>query len=222
LDGALALLRHRYGLRRLIHPLRTEHRQLVALRNWVHARWDHHSSNLPRRFDALTILDEAGLGRRFRCVEYALVLAQVYRALGWCARIVRVQGKKGAHALTEVYSRQHRKWILMDGQHAAHVTRAGVPLDVLELKRAIARGDKGLKAHVAGFPVDYVAWMSGLLDFLMVPREMTYGRELDTLVVLTRPGQSAPLRKPAYLRRTRYLATSKTAQVYPSTCRPPR
>ena len=206
LDGVLPWLRRRYKLDRVVAHAERELDRLIALRSWVHGRWDHHCCNLPRRPDALSILDEAARGQRFRCVEYALVLAQVYRAMGYPARFVRLQGERGAHAVTEVFAPELGKWVLMDGQHAAHVSRDGAPLSALELRDAVAAG-AALEAHVDGAGIDYVAWMSGMLDYVMVPRDLSYGRELDELIVLAPEGRAAPTRKPAYLRATRYLTT---------------
>ena len=56
-----------------------------------------------------------------------------------------------------------------------------------------------------GYPVDYQKWISGMLDYIMVPSNSTYGRELEELVVLAPEGQSAPQTKPPYLRQTRYV-----------------
>jgi len=102
-DGALGLLRHRYNLSSLVSGKKAGLPRLTVLRDWVHRRWQHHSTNRPQRMDALSILANAERGERFRCVEYSIVLAQVYRAMGYCARLIRLQGK-GAHVATEVYA----------------------------------------------------------------------------------------------------------------------
>lgn len=210
LDGALALLKDRYGLASVIEGAETELDQLMAIRNWVHGRWEHDCCNIPERFDSLSILQAAERGERFRCVEYAITLADAYRALGWCARFVRLQGR-GAHAVTEVYARDHDGWVLMDGQHAAHVSRGGVPLSARAIQQALAAGATDLVAHVDGPPVDYLAWLAPMLDYVMVPLENSYGRQLDTLVVLPPPAGELPRSKPRYLRNTTYRLASGPA-----------
>lgn len=205
LDGALAWLAHKYKLREVIAGETDELEQILSLRNWIHGRWAHDSWNTPESFDALSILEDASHGKRFRCVEYALVLAQVYRAMGWQARFVRLAGQ-GAHAVTEVFTKKHKKWLLMDGQHAAHVTRNGLPIGVRELRDALRAKEK-VEAPVDGRPLDYIEWVGGMLDTIMVSRNVSYGHELDALVVLLDPGQEAPKTKPHYLRSTTYLIT---------------
>jgi transglutaminase-like putative cysteine protease len=214
LDGVLPWLKRRYDLDGVVVQSVSELDRLTALRDWVHGRWEHDGYNQPRRFDALSILEEAAHGQRFRCVEYALVLAQVYRAMGYRARFVRLQGDGGAHAVTEVFAPELGKWVLMDGQHAAHVSRDGTPLSAVELRDAVARGSEGaLEAHVDGAPIDYLAWVKGMLDYVMVPRDVSYGHELDELIVLAPEGEAAPRKQPAYLRSTRYVTTHDRAAL---------
>lgn len=218
LDGVLPWLRSQYGLGGVAGSAQNEFERLVALRDWVHGRWEHDCCNQPPRFDALSILAEAERGQRFRCVEYAIVLTQVYRAMGYCARFVRLQGSGGAHAVTEVFAPGLGKWILMDGQHAAHVSLEGKPLSAIELRAAVAAG-QDLEGHVAGSPIDYVQWVKGMLDYIMVPSDTSYGHELDELVVLTPDGMSAPQSKPAYLRRSRYVTTHDAAAINGAVCK---
>jgi hypothetical protein len=229
-DGALPVLRRRFRLHELVDPSRPETEQLVRVRDWVHHRWAHHSDNTPPHHDTVAILEAAAAGERFRCVEYALVLAEVYRALGWHARFVRLQGKGGAHAVTEVYVPSLGKWALMDGQHAALV-RLGVegpPASAWELVEALRRRAEGsssssgsmeLAAEVRGQDVDYLLWMSDYLDYVMVPELHAYGRQLERLRVLARPEDSGPEEQPPYLRRieTQYRVVYDPALLYQPT-----
>jgi hypothetical protein len=223
-DGALALLAERYRLAEIAGAAKTnnsrerasELRRLWRLRDWVHGRWAHHSTNRPRRSDALSILADAERGQRYRCVEYSIVLAQVYRAQGYCARLLRLQGR-GAHVLTEVYAPGLRKWVLVDGQFAAHVTRGGAPLSTLEVVRALRKDKgKGLTAWVGGRREPrYLAWLASYTELLMAPVDMSYGHELDQLAVLLRAKAKPPQTKPPYLRQASYLYLRDGAAFYP-------
>lgn len=218
-DGALSLLRHRYALQAIAGKGKDELGRITRLRDWVHRRWIHHATNRPTRQDALSILAEAESGRRFRCVEYSIVLAQIYRALGYCARLVRLQGR-GAHVLTEVYAPSLRKWILMDAQFNAHVVRRGIPMSVYDLIRSNRsrplESDGSLQAIVGAKPDgDYLKWLAPYLRVEMVPLDMSYDRELKELVVLL-PKGAMPLRiKPPYLRQTGYRYANNPKDLYP-------
>lgn len=217
-DRMLARLKTEYQLNTVLLEGGTELTQLVRLRDWVHSRFRHHSTNFPAEFDSLYILEQAKRGERYRCVEYAFLLADVYRAMGWPARLVRLEGERGAHVVTEVYSSGFAKWILMDGQHATHVLRNKVPVSVYEFQQAVLLSRNSLSPQQVEEKLDYVEWNTGYLRYLMYPQDMSYGKQLATLIVLAPPGDAGPKTKPAYLLEhgTEYIITCDPKVVYPA------
>lgn len=187
----LPWLRTRYHLDTIAGDSKSEIDQLIELRNWVHGRWEPDCCDQPRRFDALSILDAAERGQRFRNVEYAIVLTQVYRAMRYCSRFVRFQGEGGDYAVTEVFAPQLGKWVLMDAQHATHVSLDGKLLSAIEVRDALAAG-KALDAHVDTDQIDDATQLVDVFDFIMVSSNSSYGHELDELVVLAPEELSAP------------------------------
>lgn len=200
-----------------------------AFEVWQHAGFN---ANLHAHLDRVAAA-AVGRARAAKLRDVAAKIAvipaatQVYRALGYCARLIRLQGR-GAHVLTEVYAPALRKWILVDGQFAAHVTkgdaRGGVsPLSALEVVQALrARKDPrkpaaGLKAWVGGrLEPRYLAWLGAYTKLVMAPVDMSYGHELDRLAVLLPASAIPPATKPSYLRRASYLFVRAPKTLYPS------
>lgn len=119
-----------------------EWQRQLALLAWVHNRWAHAGISEPSRADAVTILREVEAGKRFRCVEYSLVLSAVLQAFGHPARVVSLRrdgssyGIGKGHVVTEVWSNQHKKWIVMDGQNNGTWRLMDTPLSAAEVRQA--------------------------------------------------------------------------------------
>lgn len=143
-NAFLRQLREENGLPGLLNGLTTDREKVLALLDWTHRQWQHNGDNEPSRADALTILKEARAGRRFRCVEYATVLASALQAVGYRARSVALKtkdvetAKSGAgHVLVEAWLPQFGKWVLLDGQFNVMPEAGGVPLNAVELGDAL-------------------------------------------------------------------------------------
>ncbi len=143
----LQTLRERYPLDSVARAGTTEFEHMLHLLQWTHSRWEHSGSNQPSKSSTLTILEEAEAGKKFRCVEYGIVLRSVlasagYRArtLGLKTRDVEVTRVGAGHVLTEVWSGQYQKWFLLDGQFNLVPVLDGVPLNAVEFQRAIVEG----------------------------------------------------------------------------------
>lgn len=135
-------LRTRYHLEEVVRGLKGETERQLALMAWVHHRWQHSGLSEPAHEDALTILREVEAGKRYRCVEYSVVLAQVLQSLGYPARVVSL-GMEGlsfgigkAHVVTEAWNNERGKWILLDGQNNGTWTLDGAPLSAAEVREA--------------------------------------------------------------------------------------
>ena len=139
-------LRRRYGLDKVIAKGKTEFEQILLLRDWVSRRWDHGYCNVSQWSNTgLEYLRRAERGECFTCAIFAFMLTEVLTAMGFPARnITMAQADTDfigpddeiGHCVTEVWSNQFRKWIVLDADAAAHFELHGIPLSALEVRNA--------------------------------------------------------------------------------------
>jgi hypothetical protein len=152
----LKLLRQRYKLDQVIAPGKTEMQQLMLLRYWIrnqwHTAWGSHPAAWMPPWDSLIILESRDQPDCLTmCTHYACVFTQCCLALGWDARHCILDH----HCVSEVYVRQHDKWVMMDTGNSAeradvglHFERGGVPLSARELHLAQRGGNMaGITVH---------------------------------------------------------------------------
>ena len=144
----IARLRDEYGLDEVVAGCETEFEGFLALKRWVREQWDHGLwYNRPEVDDGLGILEAVSRGERFFCGSYARVFVDSATALGWPARRVAVSIEdceaprdytmwNVGHAVAEVWSNEHRKWVMMDPDINVHYERDGSPLNALEIREA--------------------------------------------------------------------------------------
>ena len=82
----LLKLRKEYNLDSIISGAKNDIEKSCKLMRWVHDRWKHNGNNTPQNHDALSILKEAKNGKKFRCVEYAIVLSACLNSIGLKSR----------------------------------------------------------------------------------------------------------------------------------------
>jgi len=136
-------LRETYDLRAVAGE-GSEIDRIVRLMQWVHGLTTH--ARNPTKPDRMTGLHLTQLalenGQRFNCWMYATVLNDALLSLGLASRITHLWPYKEepneSHVVTSVYSREHRKWLLIDPDMRAYLTdERGVPLSVLEVRDRI-------------------------------------------------------------------------------------
>jgi hypothetical protein len=144
----LRRLRNEYNLLTLINNCSSGVEKAKVLTHWTSTRWRHASSNRASKNDALTILDEARQGRRFRCVEYSVVLCAALNSVGLKSRVLALKVKDvetrqygAGHVVVETYLPDLGKWIMADGQFNAIPTRDNVPLNAVELQKVLSSGE---------------------------------------------------------------------------------
>lgn len=173
-DAYLARLREQYRLNEVVAGRRGDYERVRAVSRWVRSRWEHNGSNEPQRPDPISILEEAAQGKRFRCVEYAAVLAAALDALGIPARVlalktedVETRESGAGHVVAEAYLADLHKWVMVDGQWDVIPTLRGRPLNAVELQRALARRAKGLgvDSFSGTTPEKYFAWVAPYLFY---------------------------------------------------------
>jgi hypothetical protein len=170
-------LREKYELERLVSNAEDDYEKLRLVTGWVQKQWKHHGDNTPSRSDPLTILKEASEGKKFRCVEYAIVVAACTRSLGMPSRVLGLKrcdvetAKSGAgHVVAEVWLEQFNKWVFVDGQWGAIPEKDGIPLNAVEFQGAIACESPGLKIRFEQ-KVDrmhYLTWIAPYLYYFDV------------------------------------------------------
>lgn len=141
----LKKLRQDYTLETLVSGAGSELEKVIILRNWVRGAVTRGApGRVDYNFNALDILERAKKGEKFFCSEYATVFVQCALSLGLTGRYV---GLFKGHAVSEVWSNQFAKWIVMDVDNDLYYEKDGLPLNALELHRIWEKGDfSGLKA----------------------------------------------------------------------------
>jgi hypothetical protein len=146
-------------LDKVVAAERGDYAKVRAVSRWVRSRWEHNGSNEPQKPDPISILREAAEGKRFRCVEYAVVLSAALNAVGIPARKVSLAqdgyhaGVGRGHVVSEAWIDDLGRWVVLDGQNGLYWTDAdGAPLGLLQLM-ALQRGGATVTGYVkAGEP----------------------------------------------------------------------
>jgi len=133
--------RKKYKLDEVIKDCGSEFEKMLKLENWVSKQWNWHllkPEDDMVEWDALKILrpDENGKVTGGYCLHYAIVCMQALQSFGFQARIVNANHSVwGGHELTEVWSNEFGKWILMDPNFDTYFAdrETGIPLNMLEL-----------------------------------------------------------------------------------------
>ena len=170
----------------LVAGLRDDFERVRRVSHWVHGLWPHDGSNEPERRDPAAILREAAAGKRFRCVEYSVVMAGCLTALGLPARTlslmtadVETRESGAGHVVVEAYLRDRGRWVVADAQWDVVPRLGEQPLCAVELQRAIAEGDPALVMDgLAGPQAEhYASWMFRYLHFFKVSLDNRVGVE---------------------------------------------
>lgn len=151
-NASFDTLRTTYKLAEIAGDSPSEFERMKRVLDWVSTRWEHVGDNECPNANALTLLRRAETGDRFRCVEYAILLANCYTALGYPARVVGLGmypvafGYGRGHVVAEVWSNEFQKWIVCDGQTNAWWTARGndTPLSADECRRLLTSGQDSL------------------------------------------------------------------------------
>src|SRR6185436_19740996 len=90
-------------------------------------------------------------GHSFFCAQYAEVLVSAAASLGWIDRPLALRRHQDfapaatEHSVTEIWSNQHRKWVMLDPTSNMYLEKDGVPLNAYEIRQEwFYRGGAGL------------------------------------------------------------------------------
>ena len=139
-DPQLEQLATREHLRDVVAGAPRQLDQIRRLQDWVNAQWPDGNPSPYPPWNALTVLDWIRSGKTGGfCGQYAQVFLQSLAALGFTARYVEIGSRDNpyAHYVTEVWSNEFDKWVVMDPDFNVHFERDGVPLSALEIHDAL-------------------------------------------------------------------------------------
>lgn len=111
--------------------------------DWTHRqfkRFGHPSTNAHGALQILSAIEE---GHTFFCAQYAQLLVSAAASLGWVDRPLALRRHRGVnkvggsteHSVTEIWSNQHRKWVMFDPTSNLHMETNGVPLNAVEIRQ---------------------------------------------------------------------------------------
>jgi hypothetical protein len=156
-EKVLKLLRKREKLDDLITGTKNDMEVFLRLMTWVRSQWSPGRPDPYPPIDAIVILDKIRAGETGGfCAQYCYVLVQCLQSLGYKARYVTVKG----HEVTEVWSPELSKWVMLDPLYELYVTKGFTPLSVLEIHNRIIQGKHGLEAHAKKDPGDLSEYIS--------------------------------------------------------------
>jgi hypothetical protein len=139
----LKVLRERYRLDQVIAPGKDEFERQVLLMDWTHRQFKKFGRPSTNCHGALAILGATGDGHTFFCAQYAEVLVSAAASLGWVDRSLALRRHQGVnkvggsteHTVTEMWSNQHRKWVMFDPTSNLLLETNGVPLNAWEARQ---------------------------------------------------------------------------------------
>ena len=181
----LTRLRETYALDAVVADAETDLDRVLAVSAWARSQWEHNGSNTPSASDPLTILEEAAEGQRFRCVEYAEVVAGALSAVGVPARVlgimmsdVETRSWGAGHVVAEAYLADRDRWVLVDGQFDVVPFLDGDPLSALELQRALVERPEAVRfesvSGEAADPAAYRRFVGPYLYYFKVSLDQRY------------------------------------------------
>jgi hypothetical protein len=138
----LAQLRSGYRLDEVVAPGKDEFDRQVLLMDWTHHQFKKFGQPSTNAAGALSILKGIEDGQTFFCSQYAQVFVSAAASLGWIDRPLALRrhqdhagGGSTEHTATEIWSNQHRKWVMLDPTSNMYLEKEGVPLSAYEIRQ---------------------------------------------------------------------------------------
>lgn len=139
----LTELRQRSRLDEVVASGRDEFERQLLLMDWTHRRFKKFGRPSTQAHGALEILQAIDDGHTFYCAHYANVLVSAAASLGWVDRPLALRRHNGAnknggsteHSVTEIWSNQYRKWVMLDPTSNLYLEKDGVPLNAFEIRQ---------------------------------------------------------------------------------------
>lgn len=229
----LRQIRHDNKLAELVAGCTTDLEKVFRVMNWTSLQWKHSGTNTPSKNDAITILNEAKKGNKFRCVEYAIVLTTALSSIGIKARVLALKTKNvetaeygAGHVLAEVFLKEYGKWVMADAQFNLVPFRNELPLNAVECQKIYAEGNKPSLRNIYG-PVKkgteklYSGFIPGYLYYFDTSFDTRQGINIDRLKINDKRSlMLVPVgaKNPGYFQRTEklnnFIYTNSVADFY--------
>jgi len=186
----LIKLREKYPIDSLARQAKSDTEKVLKIINWVHNQWQHNGGNKPLKNDAISILNEAKEGKKFRCVEYGIVAVACLNSIGLKSRVLALKTKDvetrkygAGHVLLEVYLNDLKKWVMVDGQWDAMPVLHNIPLNATELQKAISENynELEIKSLSATSKRHYLDWIYPYLYYFDVSFDNREGTEIERI-----------------------------------------
>ncbi len=153
----LERLREQENLDDLVVGLDGEFQQQLAILAWAQARLPRFGRPTSDVRGALDIIAAADDGHTFYCSYYMDVFVSAAASMGWVTRSLALrvgnnwQGTGSyEHSAVEIWSNEHRKWVMLDPTYALHIEKEGVPLSAWEFRQQWFYGDRHELVFVIG------------------------------------------------------------------------
>jgi hypothetical protein len=134
-------LREMYRLDEVVASGKDEFDKQILLNDWVHRQFKKFGAPTAKPKGALEILKCVEEGHTFFCAHYADTLISAAASLGWVDRSLCLRMNQGAakggsteHTVTEIWSNQYRKWVMLDPTANMYLVKDGIPLDAVEIR----------------------------------------------------------------------------------------
>jgi hypothetical protein len=136
-------LRERFKLDDVVAHGKDEFDRQLLLMDWTHQQFKKFGKPSTNAKGALEILKAIGEGHSFFCAQYAEVLVSTAASLGWVDRPLALRRHQGVnkaggsteHSVTEIWSNQYRKWVMLDPTSNMYLEMDGVPLNAYEIRQ---------------------------------------------------------------------------------------
>ncbi|MBX3379975.1 MAG: transglutaminase domain-containing protein [Phycisphaeraceae bacterium] len=161
-------LRKLCGLDKLCEGATSDLEKVRRVCAYVHGLWEHDGGGRPTQPDAISIVQEAGRGGRFSCVEYGTLVAACLNAIGIPARELSLMLPDvetsligGGHLAAEAWLADQKAWVFVDAQENVVPSIRQKALSAVEFQRALAtrsqdlslRGEAGEMGEPSRYPV---------------------------------------------------------------------
>jgi hypothetical protein len=142
-----------YKLDAVIATGKDEFDRQILLNEWTHKQFKKFGAPSSKASGALEVLKAIDEGHTFFCKHYGTVLVSSAASLGWIDRPIALRRHQGAnkhggsteHTITEIWSNQYRKWVMLDPTSNMYVEKDGIPLNAYEIRQEWFYNDgKGL------------------------------------------------------------------------------
>jgi hypothetical protein len=161
-EAVLRPLRKREKLDKVVAEAKTDMERFLRLMKWVRAQWSPGRPDPYPPIEATVILDKIRAGETGGfCAQYCFVLVQCLQSLGYRARYVTVKG----HEITEVWSPELSRWVMLDPLFELHARKGNIPLSVLEIHNMIISGEQDIGVHAERDPGSLQAYLSRYKKF---------------------------------------------------------